>query len=41
MDSGAKYKIAIIGMIEKIRTEDMLRRIYNLVLHIYLKEADR
>ena len=41
MDSGTNYKIVIIEMIEKIRTEDMLRRIYNSVLHMYLKEADR
>ena len=40
MDSGSNYKAVIIGMIEKINREEALRRIYNIVLHIYLKEAD-
>ena len=40
MELGSNYKSVIIGMIDKINREETLRRIYNLVLHIYLKEAD-
>ncbi len=40
MESESNYKEVIKGMIEKISREEALRRIYNIVLHIYLKEAD-
>ena len=34
------YKKAIVGMVEKIHSVQKLRRIYLLVQHIYINEAD-
>lgn len=37
---GEDYKKAIHRMVDGIRNEGMLRRIYNLVAYIYRRKAD-
>lgn len=35
-----KYKAAILDLVEKIRCEKTLKRIYKIVLYLYIKESD-